>query len=161
PKFAFTRSAVTSRNRTSYASWVKTKIPTLLLSPLSPERAWAISCSRMRAISAPAGRRARAPAPGKPRFAARASSGFLHPHARLEPGLGDERRPVGDDLLRLGTSAGEAGDARGARGDERRDLLAESLDRGCVLPLRAEPQHDFAGIVHRGRDGAVARIDAQ
>ena len=99
--------------------------PTLAVSPLSPERACAMS-----------------------------SEPDLHDEhldLRLHDGLVDQRRPVRHDLLDLRTAAGESGDARRAVEHERRDLAREALDRALSLAAHADAQLHLRRVARRRR----------
>ena len=91
--------------------------PTLAVSPLSPERACAMSSRRT--------------------FIETTSTLVLHDASCRQRG------PVGDDLLDLRAAAGEAGDTRRAIEHERRDLAREALDRRAVVAAHADAKLHF------------------
>ena len=72
-------------------------------------------------------------------------------------GLVDQRRPVGDDLLDLRPSAGEAGHARRAVEHERHDLARESLDRRLVFATNADAELHLRRVVRVAGETAVRR----
>jgi hypothetical protein len=79
----------------------------------------------------------------------------------LDRALRDQSRPVGNDLLGSRPPPGEARDVRRPGEDERRDLLAEAVDRRTVRRAYRDPHLDL-GQVGRGlvRGRPVAGVDA-
>src|SRR6185437_14164725 len=120
-KCSATRSRVRSRSSTGYHSGRRAITPTFAVSPLSPDRAWAMSRSRTRVMG---------------ETSSAASSHQLH--SGLYDALVDERRPVRDDLLDLGASAGKARDAGRPVEDQGRELAREPLDVGPPRPADAD-----------------------
>src|SRR5688572_17588871 len=73
---------------------------------------------------------------GWTRWTAEAScSAREHAHARAHEVLLHQGRPEADDLGRLRTAAGEAGDAGRAAGHERHEFHPEAVDRLPVVAL--------------------------
>src|SRR6185436_3198700 len=111
-------------------------IPTFDVSPLSPERACAISISFTLAISS-----------------------LDHRDSRLNFGLRNKRRPVSDYFFGLRTARAESRNGRRPVERKRRDFSCESFDCAFVLRPHANSKHYFGDVRgRRSRKRAVTRV---
>src|SRR6185436_409301 len=111
-------------------------IPTFDVSPLSPERACAISISFTLAISS-----------------------LDHRDPRLNFGLRNKRRPVSDYFFGLRTPRAESRNGRRSVERKGRDFSCESFDYAFVLRPHANSKHYFGDIGgRRTSKRAVTRV---
>src|ERR1035441_7239573 len=126
----------------------------LAISPLSPERVWAMR-ERGILIRAPLwGRIARPPK----RFS------FDHLHARLDFAARNQGRPVGHDLAHVGPAFAISGAARRAGQHQRNHFAREAVDGALVGAAHADAHLYFRriGILWaRPRRRAVAGVHAK
>src|SRR6185295_6099645 len=111
-------------------------IPTFDVSPLSPERACAISISFTLAISS-----------------------LDHRDSRLNFALRNERRPIRDYFFSLRTARAESCNGRRPVERKRRDFSCESFDYAFVLRPHSNSKHYFGDVRGRwSRKSAVTRV---
>src|SRR5580693_9930832 len=143
---------------TSTGAITPSKLQYQRMSRRRSSRSGSLAATRERAATGSAGASGPAAAAPPTGSSLAALLTFLHRHLDLPLDFftREQGGPVGHDLLRFRATAGEAGDARRAGGDQGSDLLAEALDLFGLAGAHAQPQHDLGEVAGSRQDAGQA-----